>query len=65
MEMEQPVLHPRITANELPLGMSANGGGLNRSTPHLTSGKKDGVRPIRQRFRNGMLAAEKTLLWDR
>jgi hypothetical protein len=31
----------------------------------LSQREKDGVRPIRQRFRSGMRAAEKTVLWDR
>src|SRR5580700_61629 len=31
----------------------------------LSQREKDGVRPIRQRFRSRVRAAEKTVLWDR
>jgi len=35
------------------------------STQHFILEGKDGVRPISRRFRSGMRAAEKTVLWDR
>jgi hypothetical protein len=54
----------RVVSNALS-ALPVYPGGLNRSTQHFILEGKDGVRPISQRLRSAMRAAEKAVLWDR
>ena len=53
--MEQPVLHPRITANELPLGMSANGPKRTRRSANAAAAFRGEARSLTRNVLDNLL----------